>query len=193
MGLFGKSKENDEKKILEEMKKKKEQIDKLKEEMNNMAKLVLKDGKLQKVEEKKDEVLPIIPPNPPSTKSIEYDNPELAMNEAQQAMREDYRRKMQEQMLREQMVQNEQLRQQQYNEQLRQQQLRQQQYVQPESPVIIKVIIEMISGVSYGLEIPENQITAFLTDLDTAINNQTTFPLNNRVINGRNIVSYVIE
>lgn len=192
MGLFGKNKEKEEKKILEEMKRKKQQIEKLKEEMNNMAKLVLKDGKLQKVEDKKDEAM-IIPPSPPPSKPM-YDTPDNSMQEAQQAMREQiYRKQMQEQMIQERI--NEEVRQRQLQEQQQRyaQSQAQPRYAQAAPVANIKVIIEMINGATYGIELPETQISAFLTELDTAINGQTTFPLSNRVINGKNIISYVVE
>lgn len=226
--FWGKSKEEKQKeKILKQMKEKKVQIDKLKEEMNNMAKLVLKDGKLQKVEDtpKQEEPLgplgnvPVPPPALDSRRPIPqqyqediFENPrrQPTPNEVQQIRQQimEENRAKQEQQLRQ-----EQLRLFQEQEQMRmmQEQAAQRQFVPPpmpphqyyQQPVYqnplpppvqsVVVVIEMVNGSLYKYEITTDVLKQFIEELNSAINQQTTYSLNDRTINGKNIVSYFIE
>lgn len=220
--FFGKKKTKEEK-IIEQMKEKKEQIDKLKEEMNNMAKLVLKDGKLQKVEDvqKQEEKKEInTPPSPPP----ELDTRRAMPQQYQEDIFENPRRQPtpdEVQQIRQQIInenrakQEYQLRQEQmrlYQEQeqmrMMQQQAAQQQaqqfvppptppqqfYQQPVPPIqSVVVVIEMVNGSIYKYEITTDVLNQFTSELNAAMNQQTTYSLNDRTIHGKHIVSYFIE
>lgn len=204
-------KKNKEEKIIEQMKEKKAQIDKLKEEMNAMAKLVLKDGKLQKVEDTpKEEVRQAVPtpPSPPPSidirrqpQPLQYD---IGDQNQMQPNAHDIQR-MRQQMFDENQrrLQEDQRAQQQYQEQLRMQQPvpprqfyqqpQPQFYQQPVPPRIINILIETITGATYKLEITEDIFKQFTDELNAAIDGQATFTIGNRILNGRNIVSYSYE
>jgi hypothetical protein len=102
-----------------------------------------------------------------------------------------------QQMLAEQQRQAEIARQRQLQmEEYQMQQARQQpqQYQQPhqQMPRVV-VTIEMITGSTLTLEVTGDKIESFVEALNLAIDNQSSFPMNNKVINGRNIVSYTLE
>jgi hypothetical protein len=95
-----------------------------------------------------------------------------------------------EQRYREEQAELEQQRQQ----ELYQQQMRQQAYAQPQQQMpLVTVTIEMITGSTLALEVTGDKIESFVEALNLAIDNQSSFPLNNKVLNGRNIVSYTLE
>jgi len=78
-------------------------------------------------------------------------------------------------------------------EMLRQQAL-QQQYRPPVQEVpAIGVTIEMITGNIIKVNVPGDKIESFIEALNTAIDNQSSFPITSKVINGRNVVSFTIE
>jgi hypothetical protein len=216
-------KKNQEKQILNEMKKKKQQIEKLKEDMNKMAKLVLKDGRLQKVEEKRDVIKSeeeLAVPISPMAKQVPnfdikvptFNNEEIIEEKLSNEILQEQQRRLYEQQvaqeqqrrLYEQQVAQEQQRRL-YEQQVAQEQQRrlyEQQVGQTmniinkptqQESTIIKVTIETVGGGTFNVGVPEEHISKFLADLDIAINSQVIFPLNNRIINGRNIVSYLIE
>jgi len=207
--FFGKKKTKEEK-IIEQMKEKKQQIDKLKEEMNNMAKLVLKDGKLQKVEdiqkqEEKKEIGPA--PNPPlvlDTRMIEQSQDNIFENPRRQPTSDEVQQ-IRQQIFNENITkQEQQLRLFQEQEQMRmmqQQTAQQQQYYQqpvyqtPVSPPVqsVMVVIEMVNGSLYKYEITTDVLKQFTDELNSAMNQQVTYSLNDRTIHGKHIVSYFIE
>ena len=217
MSLF-KSKEE---KVLDEIKKKKQQMDKLKEEIVKMGKLVLKDGKLTKVEDiQKDEVKTQVN-NPVQQTQIDYTDSEI--NDMVQAERirrqatlvntpkqvpppltqEDYNRiqqkKQQDMMAYEQQYLQEQAaaERQRQIEAYEQQQFRQQPqaYQQPvqQQITVVNVSIEMVTGNVIVIQVPGDKIESFVEALNIAIDNQSSFPMNDKVINGRNVVSYTLE
>ena len=164
-----------------------------------MAKLVLKDGRLQKVEDKKDVIDNMEVPLPPPKQVPNFEK-ELPTFEDEQGQQQF---KLREQMIQQQL--NDEIKQEQqrrlYEQQLfLERQQAQQQYTQPQQqryvppqPNLINIVIVMSVGEAYRVEVVETQVEQFLAGLDNAINTQTVFSLNNRVINGKNVVSYVIE
>jgi hypothetical protein len=207
-----------EEKALEEIKKKKEQIDKLKEEINKMGKLVLKDGKLTKVEDIPKSTLSELPSVPPvpiepdvdamvqqerlrrqqQAKATLSDNIQMPQQPVRQISQEEYN-----EMLRRQEAYNYQqqkLMEEEQQEVLRQQQeaYQQQQYrqqPQPYQPVLpmVSVTIEMVTGTLVNVQVSGDKADNFIELLSTAIDNQSSFPINNKVINGRNVVSFTLE
>jgi len=192
--MFGKK--TKEEKIVEEMKKKKEQIDKLKEEMNNMAKLILKDGKLQKVEDtpKQEEVKPVVQVPPPieimqpSSHDIQYMRQQIEADNQRRAV-EEQTRQYDEAVAR--AVQQQQQQQVMYRQPVPPPQMPQ--MYQPQQPTVVKVTIEVITGGVYAIDIESSVIKQFISELDKAINSQIVFAIGNRVINGKQIVSYSFE
>jgi len=171
-----------EQKTIDKMKKTKQEIDKLKEEMDKMAKLVLKDGKLQKIEntpkveqhiEEPDGFGPPLPPQAP-----------------RMPMPPQYPTQEEVNVLRQRMIQREQQIQQEY-----QQPVQQQVYRQPVQQQIetVTLTIEMINGTVFKYNVAVTALKELTTGLDEAINNKIVFPLNDRVINTTHIISYYIE
>jgi len=217
MSLF--NKKSKEEKILEDIKKKKEQMDKLKEEIIKMGKLVLKDGKLTKVDDvtKESVTTGTTVPIPEIQGYADTDVDEMVQQERlrrQQGMsipqpvqqprplsQEEYNSmkqqqdlyNYQQQLAQQEAEQREYMRQQQ--ELYQQQQMRQQPqpYQPPQQIPMVGITIEMVTGSIINVRVPGDKIDSFVEGLNMSIDNQSSFPINNKVINGRNIVSYTIE
>jgi len=231
MSLF-KSKEE---KTLDEIKKKKAQMDKLKEEIVKMGKLVLKDGKLTKVEDTPKEEAkigtPAVMPDVP-TSDAEIDEmvqqerlrrqgmatlvntpqpprsvpPQMSQDQYNALQRQQELYNYQQQIIQQQAMQNQAVNQaqaeaeqreymRQQQELYQQQQMRQQPqpYQQPQRLPMIAVSIDMVNGTTITISVPGDKVDSFVEGLNIAIDNQSSFPINNKIINGRNIVSYTIE
>jgi hypothetical protein len=184
-------------KALIEIKKKKLKLDnlkkeqeKLKEEIVQMGKLVLKDGRLQKVED-------VTNTNKGVTQEEVTDVVEEIQQTVQRNMQQPVQRPVQSQPRSvppplpafEDAVDNEAV----YQQPVQQvaPQYRRQQVPQP--PQSFEVSIYLINGQVVVLQIPRDQFETFIEDLNGAIDNQSCFPLSNRVINGRNVVEYIFQ
>lgn len=193
------SKEEEDKKVLEDIKTKKEQIIKLKKEIVDMGKYALKDGKLVKTEDIEPQV-----PQPPQQQAQpvqqQYVPPVQQPTDVQEAQYYEAVRKTviptpqprqmpQEYAAPYPIVSPEEdfviqePRQQQYQPQPRQQ-------VQRVENIIVH--IEMITGQVIQLEVELEKLQSFIEDMNGAIDGQTSLPLGNKTINGRNVVSYTI-
>jgi hypothetical protein len=63
-----------------------------------------------------------------------------------------------------------------------------------QAPVETMILtIEMVNGAVFKYNVLSSVLGELTAGLDEAINNQTVFPLNDRVINTKQIVSYYIE
>jgi hypothetical protein len=210
--MFWKRKSKEEK-IVDEMKEKKQQVDKLKEEIEKMGKLVLKDGKLQKVEDTPKETVPVQSPPQPTTRQPDVSGfEEQVANVGEQVRRETYSRQQQfsprgppqEYVTEGDIYGGMQMPQPQVQTPFRQPQYPQQmppqypqqappQYPQYPQQAPVAVNIEMVTGSVVQIQVPIEQLDNFIEGLNTAIDSQSSFPLNNRVINGRNVVLYTYE
>ena len=182
--MFGRKKNRES--LIKEVKKKKDKINKLREEIIKMVdgKIKIKDGRLEKVKEEVSSlgsVQPIKKANP-------FVQPEQveAMQEPQVPIVPP------EQMLEEQMQQQamqQQAMQQATHERAMQQQATQQQATQEQ----VTIIISMINGVEIKYGLPILQVEGFTANLDNSINDQSVLKIGNETLNGRHIIKYIIE
>jgi hypothetical protein len=205
-------KQSKEEKALEEIKIKKAQIDKLKEEIVQMGKLVLKDGKLQKVEDtqKPESIGPVpTPPSPPldfeqqAMKVAEqvrqrmpppYSNPPQAEPQfppLPQFPQQQYQQQAYPQY--QQQAPPPQFQQQQYQQPPPQYQMPPQFVQQPPQYPPLTVTIQMIGETVIQVNVAQEKIESFIEELNNAVDNQSSFPLGNKIINGRNILFYTFE
>lgn len=205
-----------EEKIVEEMKKKQEEINKLKQEVVDMGKLVIKDGKIQKVEDtpqpveaKKEERVSMPEPIPesmnahPFVKGIakEMSQPPIAPTmEQQQALYEQALRQQQMEM-HNQLMQRQAMEYQMQQEALERQRMQAasvqsqaQDYVpQTVEAQAVTVLLHLITGEILKVDITAATFQKFTEDLDEAINTQSTFKFESINLNGRQIVYYNFE
>lgn len=209
--LFRKKTKDEE--ILLEMKKKKEEIDKLKtkietlkKETVDMGKLILKDGKLVNA----DSVAKEVPQAQVQPQVQEQFNE--AVRETVVKVQARPSQQMPQQFVdpdadiiyeapRRQSVQQHE---EEFDVPRPPQQYRQaqpvyveqpQQYQQPRQvprqPVMVSIELLGVGTITVGVEL--DKFEKFQQELDAAIDNQSCFPLDNKVINGRNIVLYTFE
>jgi hypothetical protein len=55
-------------------------------------------------------------------------------------------------------------------------------------PIVFE--IEVTTGTIYEVPVPVNEVESFVSQLNAAIDNQVSIVVGNRILNGRNIVSY---
>lgn len=189
-------KKSKEEKVLEDIKNKKAQIDKLKEEIVTMGKLVLRDGKLEAVKDKPAvQAAPEQQGQAPMMQMPQVPPPPV-MEEFVAPQANTYPPELMQQYQQQQSYPPPQSRGWDIPQQPRQ---AQPQYQQPRpqyaAPVALPVAvkIEMITGTVIVLEVAREQLQSFIEEINAAIDNQASLPLNNRVINGRNVVVYSFE
>lgn len=212
---------NKEEKILVDIKKKKAQLDKLKEEIVQMGKLVLKDGKLQRIDDiKRDEVVvqnsqeavdtfektakqvveQVAPPPRSMPRQYAASQPTLLPEEdivyvKQPTSQSQFTPQQLQQMQMQQQMQEQyeqmQLQQQRLQQLQMQQQMTQQQAQQQLPPIMVN--IELVTGSIIQLEVERAKLDSFVEEINGAIDNQSSIPLGSKVINGRNIVMYTFE
>jgi hypothetical protein len=218
--MFWKRKSKEEK-ILEKIREKKKEIDKLKEDVNNMAKLVLKDGKLQKVESATPPQKEIpTPPSPPD---------ELNMNLKPKYSEEDMRREynkmieaiapasMQQQYQQPQMApqppnyepaprqnppqfvpppQRPQFRQPQYapvEEQPQYYQQPQQPQYRPQPEQVVQITIVLCNEGTLQFSVPLSALENYINTLNNAMEQSKVIVIEDYIVNARNIVMYKYE
>ena len=173
-----------------------------------MGKLILKDGKLMKAEDIQKEVEVTIPVPPPQ--SVDYRQIEAEQRVEEQIRQQQLARQEQERQMREQMIQEQQVYEQQRQPFQQQRQPvyeppRQQAYEQPQikqvyaqpreqqrQPEMVTVNILLVTGVTLPITVESTQVRSFMDGLTEAIDAQTSFPINNIVINGRNVVFFML-
>ena len=183
-----------QRRLIAGLKKRKIKIDKMTEELKKMAKLVLKDGKLQDVEEVSNEVPEQpqdpndVPPMPPpgmvqQEQVVDVPPPMQPMPPIHMAPppADNARQAPFEGMQMPRVPQP----------------IPPQQFVQQPTmqqvPEKVHVTIRMIEGEVIKVSIPGAEIQAFLTALSESIDNQSVYQIGSRVLNGRNIIYYFFE
>lgn len=167
---------------IKKIKKLKDKIDKQTEEMKKMAKMVLKDGKIQPAEMPPN-VTPNmdVPPEPPMLQP-QFQQPQFQQPQFQQPQFQQPQFQPQQQYEEEYPIPQQQIPPQQF---VRQPVI---QPVQQQQPII--VTIKMYDGEVIEVAVQSNQIDDMLRTLSEAIDNQTTFQVGTRVLNGRYILYY---
>jgi FtsZ-interacting cell division protein ZipA len=208
MGLFGDKEERKRKRLEREAEDKKRMLDKKvleaqkAEEELNMVKLELKDGKLQKVDEKKEVIEPPLQPRVPSLAEQQAEEMVRRQTEAmmaqmeQEAMqREAYQQQMAQQQQMAAMAQQQQqlaaLAQQQQMAAMAQAQAQAQVQQQTSPPNTVTMHILMTEGREAKEEIYSDELQAIIEDLNEAIASCTSIPFGSRVLNGRYILEYM--
>lgn len=184
MGLFNRKPNTD--KVKKEMLSKAQQIEKLKEEMRTMAdKLVLKDGKLQKVSDTPVQVQPQAQPMLPPTQMFDevtgrrFDD-EVAIPRPPLFQRPQQQPQPMPQQ-RQPVYQQPQPMPPQYQQQ--------QQYQQPQI-IAIAVVLHLLEGNQITIEVANVELEQFLGKLNDAIDNQIAFVVGDKTIAGRHIIYY---
>lgn len=68
-----------------------------------------------------------------------------------------------------------------------------QQPPQQQYPVEVTVTLYMVDQHTFSVPVDGNQIDLFVSQLDSAIDNQSTFHIGQRVINGRHVIHYTFQ
>jgi hypothetical protein len=126
---------------------------------------------------------------------LQVSSPSITQDEYQYKLQQEMAAYQRLQQQAQQQAQLEQQAQQEANqrEMLRQQTL-QQQYRPPVQELpSIGIIIEMVTGSIIKVNVPGDRVESFIEGLSTAIDNQSSFPITSKVINGRNVVSFTVE
>lgn len=212
-----KDKEKTKEEVLADMKAKSEQIEKLKEEINNMGKLIMVNGKLTKQEDKptnkNEEKVQTVTPQ---TQEQRIDQATIRQQQEQQQIEEEIRRQM--------AIRQEQQRQAEHMERLRQQQMYEEQMAREQAiqndrsrprPMVppplddfpeeirqepthhtlepVVFIIEVVTGNRYEIPVVASELEDFIAQLNSAIDNQTSVQVGDIIMNGRNIVLYTTK
>lgn len=170
-----------QKRRVEKIKKKKAKIDKLTEDMKKMVKLELKDGMLQPKLQPTGDAMPEklvgedLPPVPPP-QMVEPAPPQPVVEQPNPF----------EDIPQQPVVSQPELPQQVPPQQF----VQQPQMQQPQVPEVVSVYIRLVEGESVKVNVPGSQIDLMLKSLSEAIDNQSTFPIGTKVLNGRYIIFY---
>lgn len=196
-------KNKDPEKLISEMKKKTEQIDKLKQEVNEMGNLVLgTDGKLKK-KEGNQAAQPLQNKEEQINKQIEEEVKQEMLQRTSQPQRPMPKAPEPIGPTEQEIIQyqKEMARQAQYEEQLRQQMktaMEQQQQAsmnqtRQEEEQRVQVNVELDNGGVLQVFVLISTVDDILNQFVQAVNNQMAITVGNRVINGRNIVQVYVE
>jgi hypothetical protein len=199
--------ETKEQKVVREIKEKKVQIDKLKEEITNMAKLQIVNGKIVKTQDVPQTPTTSqptqTPPTPQPTTNPNMDFEQEVMREKiKRQLLEQQQQSQQNEMLRRQMLQEQerqlvaqqqaiyeqQQSQLQQEDMLMQQQVQQQQQVEQE----VEVVLRLTNDSEFKMSVSVNEIGEFIKDINTAIEHQTPFNIGDHTINTRHLMMYTI-
>jgi hypothetical protein len=174
-----------EEKVFEELQKKKNQIEKIKEEMKNMAKLQIVNGKIVRT---KDDVN--------TTQPVQNElSDEQKLAKAQQILEQQEYKKIVEAHEQEMLQQKRQelLLMQQAKQQIEQQEaMLQQQAKQIQEEQNLTIVIKLTNGDEYKLEVPANSFEDFSKDMDNSLTNNVPFNVGNITINSKHILLYMI-
>jgi hypothetical protein len=184
--------------ILRDMKRKRDKINKLKEEIETMGKLIMKDGKLVDSDKvKKEEQIIDVEPQPQ-----QQPQPQQYAPQPQQQTQEGYgvtpemvQQMQQEQMMQQAMQQQAIAEQQEMRRQMLERQMagarQQPQMEAPPQPVVIKLI--MVNGGVITIETDEERFVEVKDAITNAMIDKTVFEYGTKGINGQQIMAFSIE
>jgi len=192
--MFGRKKNRES--LIKEVKKKKDKINKLREEIIKMVdgKIKIKDGRLEKVKEEVSSlgsVQPIKKANPfVQPEQVEaMQEPQVPIVPPEQMLEEQ----MQQQAMQQQAMQQQAMQQATHERAMQQQATQQQATQQQATQEQVTIIISMINGVEIKYGLPILQVEGFTANLDNSINDQSVLKIGNETLNGRHIIKYIIE
>ena len=171
---------NKEEKIISKIRKKKAQIEKLKNEVLTMGRLILKDGKLEKAEpqQQPQEQQRVMPPQAPD---IEYIQPQMPEQEEEPPMFRGRppQQEVQEPPMYRQQVQEPPM----YRRQVQQQMPQRQ-------PVELTVDIILIEGQVVQVKVSEQNAQSLLDTIGNSVETGAILIIGNKAINPRHIIMY---
>lgn len=190
-------------KLIEQVKKKKAKIDKLEEDIRKMVKMGIKDGKLVPTEDAEPSTEVKQKLNSEEELKRPAYQPQQETPQEQQLSRDELYNQMVQRQVQQEMFERQQQSQQSQQPKMQQQQ---QQYAQPEIPPqefiqkpevpadekVFKVEIVVEGGLQFTVQVPREKLDDFIAEINTAMNEQAPFIIDNRkVVNGRHIIAFV--
>ena len=180
-----------EEKLVDSMTAKVAQIEKLKNEVNEMGKLILKDGRLQKVEDVPKQV---VQPQPTQEEVMEAKLEQEARQFAEQHPMPQMPRPIPQNIPRAPTQEEIDYYQEQNRLPMEEQERKQMYSMRPkqqEQQLLIN--IELVNGNIIQANVSIDKFESFVSEVNTAIDNQCAIPIGQRIINGAHIVTYYVN